>query len=328
MLGALGRRATCNAAASLADSSAAFFKSPRPAIVTSARKPTSRPILPRVFAMSTSEAADWLEKDERRMLHVVYRVGDMDATIDYYQKCFGMKLLRSRDIPEEKYTNAFLGYGPETTNFAVELTYNYGKDSYDLGEGFGHFGITSPDVYKTCEAIKAAGGTVTREAGPVKGGNTVIAFAKDPTGYPFEIIQRADSTEPLCQVMLRVGDLEKSMNFYTEALGMKGLRIRDNPEYKYTLGFVGYGPEESNTVVELTYNYGKEKYEKGDGYGQIAISTKDVYKTADQIKAAGGTITREPGPVPGIGTKIVACTDPDGWKIVFVDEADFLKELA
>lgn len=80
--------------------------------------------------------------------------------------------------------------------------------------------------------------------------------------------------------------------------------------------------------MELTYNQGVEAYTKGDGYGQIAISTKDVYKTAEQIKAVGGSVTREPGPVPGIGTKILACVDPDGWKIVFVDEDDFLKELA
>lgn len=278
--------------------------------------------------VQAAAGSDWLSQDERRMLHAVYRVGDMDKTIKYYQECFGMKLLRYRDIPEGKYSNAFLGYGPEETHFAMELTYNYGVDSYDLGEGFGHFGIAAPDVYQMVEKVKAAGGNVSRDAGPVKGGKTVIAFVDDPTGYKFELIQReGEIPEPLAQVMLRVGDLDRSIKFYTEVMGMKLLRTRDNPEYKYTLAFLGYGPEESSTVFELTYNYGKDSYEKGGGYAQVAISTQDVYKSAEQIKAAGGNVTREPGPVPGIGTKILACTDPDGYKIVLVDNEDFLKEL-
>lgn len=262
------------------------------------------------------------------MLHVVYRVGDLQKHLDFYTKALGMKLLRSRDIPADKYSNAFLGYGPEETNFALELTSNYGVDSYDLGEGFGHFGVATPDVHKLAEEIKKqGGGTITREPGPVKGGSTVIAFAKDPTGYMWELIERPQTKEPLCQVMLRVSDLQKSIDYYTKVLGMKLLRTRDNPEYKYTLAFLGYGPEEDNCVLELTYNYGKMDYAKGNAYAQVAISTTDVYKTAEQIRAAGGAITREPGPVPGIGTKILATTDPDGWKYVLVDNEDFLNEL-
>ncbi|KAK9824398.1 hypothetical protein WJX72_010013 [[Myrmecia] bisecta] len=267
------------------------------------------------------------------MLHAVYRVGDMDATIDYYKKQFGMKQLRYRDIPEEKYTNAFLGFGSEKTNFALELTYNYGKDSYDLGSGFGHFALGVPDVYKTVDSIKAAGGKVTRDAGPVKGGKSTIAFVADPTGYLWEIIERPQTREPIAQVMLRVTNLEKSIQYYTECLGMKLLRKRENPDYKYTLAFLSYGDEENSTVFELTYNWGKDSqdaYEgnfRGDAYAQVAISTQDVYKTAEQIRAAGGKITKEPGPLPGLGTKILATTDPDGWKVVFVDNEDFLAEL-
>lgn len=280
------------------------------------------------MAATSSSASDWVKQDERRMLHAVYRVGDMDKAVAYYKDCLGMQLLRYRDIPDEKYSNAFLGYGPETTNFAVELTYNYGVNSYDIGEGFGHFGLATNDVYKIVDSIKARGGKVSREPGPVKGGKTHIAFVDDPTGYKWELIQREGAIpEPLAQVMLRVGDLDRSIQFYTEALGMKLLRTRDNPEYKYTLAFLGYGPEDSSTVFELTYNYSKEVYTKGNAYAQVAISTKDVYKTAEQIRAAGGAIVREPGAVPGIGTKITAVTDPDGYKLVFVDEADFLKEL-
>ncbi|TKY72169.1 putative lactoylglutathione lyase [Spatholobus suberectus] len=97
---------------------------------------------------SNADLLEWPKKDKRRFLHVVYRVGDLDRTIKFYTECFGMKLLRKRDIPEEKYANAFLGFGPEQSHFVVELTYNYGVTSYDIGTGFGHFAIATPDVYK------------------------------------------------------------------------------------------------------------------------------------------------------------------------------------
>ena len=102
---------------------------------------------------SKEEAFAWAKSDNRRLLHVVYRVGDIDRTIKFYTECLGMKLLRKRDIPEEKYTNAFLGYGAEDNHFVVELTYNYGVDKYDIGAGFGHFGIAVDDVAKTVELI-------------------------------------------------------------------------------------------------------------------------------------------------------------------------------
>eukprot|EP00249_Psilotum_nudum_P008210 c21121_g1_i1 orf=84-1175(+) len=274
-----------------------------------------------------SSLIEWTRKDNRHLLHVVYRVGDLDKTIKFYTECLGMKLLRKRDIPEERYTNAFLGYGPEDSHFVVELTYNYGVQKYNLGTGFGHFGIAVEDVQKTVELIKAKGGKVSREPGPVKGGKTVIAFVEDPDEYKFELIQRAPTPEPLCQVMLRVGDLKRSIEFYEKAFGMQLLRTRDNPEYKYTIAMLGYGPEDKTTVMELTYNYGVTEYDKGNGYAQIAIGTDDVYKTAEAVRVTGGKITREPGPLPGINTKIMACLDPDGWKTVFVDNADFLKEL-
>ncbi|KAH0875289.1 hypothetical protein HID58_072651 [Brassica napus] len=285
-------------------------------------------------AATEEDLLKWVKDDNRRMLHVVYRVGDLDRTIKFYTECLGMKLLRKRDIPEEKYTNAFLGYGPEDSHFVIELTYNYGVDKYDIGAGFGHFGIAVDDVAKTVELIKAKGGKVTREPGAVKGGKTVIAFIEDPDGYKFELLERGPTPEPLCQVMLRVGDLDRSIKFYEKvesyeilAFGMELLRTRDNPEYKYTIAMMGYGPEDKTAVLELTYNYGVTEYDKGNAYAQIAIGTDDVYKTAEAVKLFGGKITREPGPLPGISTKITACLDPDGWKSVFVDNVDFLKEL-
>lgn len=158
-----------------------------------------------------------------------------------------------------------------------------------------------------------------------EGGTTVIAFVQDPTGYKFEIIQQ-NRRDPLCQVMLRVANLEESIKFY-EAMGMKLLRKLDNEEYKYTLAFMGFGAEDDNTVLELTYNWGSNEYTAGDAYAQIAVSTSDVYEAAKKFEQKGIALARQPGPVPGIGTKICAVRDPDGWKTVMVDAEDFEKEF-
>ncbi|XP_009798231.1 lactoylglutathione lyase GLX1 isoform X1 [Nicotiana tabacum] len=277
------------------------------------------------IALSDENASEWIKKDKRRMLHAVYRVGNLDKTIKFYTECLGMKLLRKRDILEEGYSNAFLGYGPEETNFAVELTYNYGVDKYDIGTGFGHFGIAVEDVAKTVDLVKAKGGTWNLVQSKV--GGTIIALVEDPDGYKFELLQRGPTPEPFREVMLRVGDLDQSINFYKKAFGMELLCKRDNPDNKNTIAVMGYGPEDKNAVLELTYTYGVKSYDKGNGYAQIAVGTDDVYKTAEAIKLYGGEIVLEPGPLPGINTKIMACVDPDGWKTVFVDNADFMKEL-
>jgi len=125
-----------------------------------------------------------------RILHTMLRVGNLERSIKFYTEVLGMTLLRTTDRPEQKYSLAFVGYGGEDRNAVLELTYNYGVDKYDLGAGFGHIAIEFPDVAKACAAVKAKGGTVTREAGPVKGGTTVIAFVQDPDGYKIEFIER------------------------------------------------------------------------------------------------------------------------------------------
>ncbi|KAH7545732.1 hypothetical protein FEM48_Zijuj01G0124900 [Ziziphus jujuba var. spinosa] len=282
-------------------------------------------------ATLTPELFEWPKKDNRRFLHAVYRVGNLDRTIKFYTEALGMKLLRKRDVPEEKYSNAFLGFGPEESHFVVELTYNYGVSSYDIGTGFGHFAIATPDVYKLVEHIRANGGKVTREPGTVQGGSTVFAFVNDPDGYSFELIQRESFSEPLCQVMLRVGDLERSIKFYEKALGLRVVMRADRPQDKFSLAMLGYDEEEKAAVLELTYNYGVTEYTKGNGYAQIAIGTDDVYKSAEVVNVVtqelGGKITRQPGPIPGLNTKITSFLDPDGWKTVLVDNKDFLKEL-
>jgi lactoylglutathione lyase len=124
-----------------------------------------------------------------RILHTMLRVGDMQRSIDFYTKVMGMQVLRTTDRPEQKYSLAFVGYGAESEHAVLELTYNYGVDKYEMGGAFGHIAIAVDDAYAACDRIRAAGGSVTREAGPVKGGTTVIAFVTDPDGYKIELIQ-------------------------------------------------------------------------------------------------------------------------------------------
>jgi lactoylglutathione lyase len=118
------------------------------------------------------------------------RVGDLQRAIDFYTKVLGMELLRTTDRPEQKYSLAFVGYGRNPDHAEIELTYNHGVDRYEMGTAYGHIAIGVPDVYATCDRIRAAGGNITREPGPVKGGSTVIAFVTDPDGYKIELIQR------------------------------------------------------------------------------------------------------------------------------------------
>jgi lactoylglutathione lyase len=125
-----------------------------------------------------------------RMLHTMIRVGDLDRSIQFYTEVLGMKLLRRKDYPDGKFTLAFVGYGDEADHTVLELTYNWGVEKYDLGGGFGHIAVEVDDAYQACSEVKARGGKVTREAGPMKHGSTVIAFVEDPDGYKIEFIQR------------------------------------------------------------------------------------------------------------------------------------------
>jgi lactoylglutathione lyase len=119
------------------------------------------------------------------------RVGDLQRSIDFYTRVLGMKLLRTTERPEQKYSLAFVGYGSNPEHAEIELTYNYGTTQYEMGTAYGHVALGMPDIYAACDKIRAAGGNVTREPGPVKGGDTVIAFVTDPDGYKIELIQRS-----------------------------------------------------------------------------------------------------------------------------------------
>ena len=117
------------------------------------------------------------------------RVGDLQRSIDFYTRVLGMTLLRTTERPEQKYSLAFVGYGSNPDHAEIELTYNHGVDRYELGTAYGHIALGVPDVYAACEQIRAGGGNITREPGPVQGGSTVIAFVTDPDGYKIELIQ-------------------------------------------------------------------------------------------------------------------------------------------
>jgi len=129
-----------------------------------------------------------------RILHTMLRVGNLERSIAFYRDVMGMQLLRTTDRPDQKYSLAFVGYGDEAHGAVLELTYNYGVDRYDLGGGYGHIAIEVADAAAACAAVKAKGGAVTREAGPVKGGATVIAFVQDPDGYKIELIERKSAS--------------------------------------------------------------------------------------------------------------------------------------
>ena len=124
-----------------------------------------------------------------RILHTMLRVGDLQRALDFYTKVLGMQVLRRKDYPDGRFTNVFVGYGDEAHHAVIELTHNWDTTSYDIGSGYGHIAIEVEDAYKTCDEIKKRGGKVTREAGPMKFGTTVIAFAEDPDGYKIELVQ-------------------------------------------------------------------------------------------------------------------------------------------
>ena len=125
-----------------------------------------------------------------RILHTMLRVGNLDKSIEFYTKVLGMHVIRRKDYPEGQFTLAFIGYADESEAAVIELTYNWGVDKYELGNAYGHIALEVNDAYKACEDIKSRGGKVTREAGPMKHGTTVIAFVEDPDGYKVELIQK------------------------------------------------------------------------------------------------------------------------------------------
>lgn len=129
-----------------------------------------------------------------RILHTMLRVGNLERSIEFYTRVLGMQLLRQKDYPDGRFTLAFVGYGPESEQTVLELTWNWDIDHYDLGNGYGHIALEVEDVYQACEDIRQRGGKISREAGPMNAGTTIIAFVEDPDGYPIELIGRRHHT--------------------------------------------------------------------------------------------------------------------------------------
>ncbi|KAI4321962.1 hypothetical protein MLD38_035280 [Melastoma candidum] len=273
----------------------------------------------------------WVKNDNRRFLNAVIRVGNLNRTIEFYTECFGMKVLSSKDFPEERYTKAIVGFGPQESHFVIELLYNYGVDSYELGTAFDHFGIAAQDIYPIVERVRQHGGKITREPGTMGGGSQVFAFVEDPNGYSFELLQRGPTPEPLCQVMLQVTDLNRSVSFYEKALGMNVLMSYDSPKNGFAIAMMGYGSDQTQTtVVELKYNYNITRYIPGDVYVHLAIGTDDVYRSAATValvaEEIGGRIIRPPG-VDDRHVQSFSFIDPEGRKTVLVDNKDYLRSI-
>ncbi|KAL6199141.1 hypothetical protein ACLB2K_028928 [Fragaria x ananassa] len=162
------------------------------------------------------DVLQWVQKDNRRFLRANIRVGDLDRTVKFYTEFFGTKVLSRQDFPDQKYSTAVVAYGPEESHFVLGLTHHHdAAEKLDIGTAFDHFGLATQDVYGTVEKIRAAGGVITREPGPIaEGGRTIFAFVNDPDGYSFELILRPPTPEPLCQICLNVTDVDRSIEFY------------------------------------------------------------------------------------------------------------------
>jgi len=260
--------------------------------------------------------------------HVSYRVLDIEKSLNFYRNVLGMKLLK-RKI-NETFSVYVLGFAEKLEDLGEEgtitLLRNHDQtEAYDLGEGYGHVAIGSPDIYKLAEEIKQAGGNVTREPGPVKGGKTEIAFVTDPDGYKIELIQRDPSEwkAKLLHCMLRVDDLEETQTFYEKAFGMKRLRCSDNEEYKYSLGFQGFEEEKKATVFEWTKNWDRKGYEKGNGYAYSGILVDDMDKATEMLKAANANILKTHDGEEGKPFTHVVM-DCNGYKLLVSDKTYFM----
>ncbi|TVU20148.1 hypothetical protein EJB05_36344, partial [Eragrostis curvula] len=270
----------------------------------------------------------WHAEDKRRILHAVCNVRDLDRTVTFYKNSFAMKVLRTKDDPEENKATALVGFGPENNNFALKLDHEHGKKGYEIGAAFGHFGIATEDVNKLVKKAESKGGKITREP-RINGGPAEVTFVHDPDNYRFELVQRVRTPDQLNKMMLRVCDIERSIRFYQKALGMTVISKKDFPKSQCTIASLGY--PEKETVLELTYHYGVTEYAKGNAYEQVVIGTNDVYRSAKTVErlitVLGGAMLEKPCKLPRTNTVAMSFLDPDGWKLVLMDIGDFLNEL-
>ncbi|KAM7498897.1 hypothetical protein LguiA_023311 [Lonicera macranthoides] len=279
-----------------------------------------------------SNPLELVKDNEERFLYAVYRVGDLNRTIEFYTVCFGMQLFEKEDRPSLRYSYAVVGYGAQDTHFFLKLIYDYGVDSIDIGTGFGHFGILSLDANQTLDLVVANGGVVTMYP-RTNGDGSVTAFVVDPSGYLFEITQTSSNNQSLIidHINFSLTNLNRSIDFYQRALDLNLVRYYDIPEVSFTIALLSYGQIYQTTALELTYNGSATNFTHGNGYSHLAVSTDDVYQSAKVIRNVtrelGGRIIRPPGRLPGTHTYITAFLDLLGWKIVLLEKDNFLKEM-
>ncbi|XP_022151011.1 lactoylglutathione lyase-like [Momordica charantia] len=269
---------------------------------------------------------EWVKRDHRRFLRAVIHVSDLDDSVRFYTQGFGMKVVKRRNFPDRQYRDALVGFGPENTHFLLELRQRHDSNNVFIGTEFGHFGIATQDVYKSLEKARVNGAVVIHE--PQKVNNTIFALVQDRDGYKFKLIQRPPTADPLCEVMLRVEDLNRSVNFYAKALGMKLFKRQNNSKGQFASGTLGYGTDQSKTTVlqfEKRNNISRD--DGRDGYSMLYISTDNVNKSAEAakvvIKQLGGNLIIEPGLLPSINVKITGFSDPDNWIMIMVDNKDY-----
>ncbi|XP_038905642.1 lactoylglutathione lyase GLX1-like [Benincasa hispida] len=269
----------------------------------------------------------WVKKDHRRFLRAVIHVSNLDNSIKTYTEGFGLKLLKRRMFTDRGYEDALVGFGPENTHFLLELRQRDESNNVFIGTEFGYFGISTQDVYKSVEQARSNGVVVIQE--PVKVNETIIAMVQDQDGYQFKFIQcLSAAVDPLSQIMLRVQDLNLSTTFYSKALGMKLFESQNNSQGQFIMGTMGYGTNESETtLLKLETRNNLSRDDGRDGYAMLYISTDNVKKSAEAaklvIKELGGNIIMEPVLVPTINVKMTGFSDPDGWRMIMVDNKDY-----
>ncbi|KGN56115.1 lactoylglutathione lyase [Cucumis sativus] len=271
---------------------------------------------------------EWVKKDHRHFLRAVIHVSDLDRSIRFYTKGFGMKVLKRRNFPDRQYRDALVGFGPENTHFLLELRQRHDSNNVFIGTEFGHFGIATQDVYKSVEKARANGALVIQK--PQKINQTMFAFVQDHDGYKFKLIQSKCLADPLVQVMFHVQDLNRSINFYTKALGMKLFEKKNNSTGQIVSGTLGYGINQSKTtVLQLEKRKNIPRDDGRDGYSMVYIGTDNVNKSADAaklvMKELGGSVIIEPILLSNINVKLTGFFDPDNWITIMVDNKDYRK---
>ncbi|KAL3154764.1 hypothetical protein ABBQ38_011310 [Trebouxia sp. C0009 RCD-2024] len=293
---------------------------------------------------NNSTDQSWAQQDKRRILVLDVRVQNIEHTQQFYEQHLGMKIWRRLGDLQQGQFSSICGYGPETTHCALRIHNDEHRSPVHLGQAFGHFSCShsSLRIAKLIEDMQLTGiGRVAQvkefEVANVESlrlGRDAdkIACTVDPAGYFWEVLERHERnvTEALCKVMLRVaGDLDTHIKFYHEVLGMRLIRKAHLAPGHHECAYMSYKTSErDSTWIELLLADPAKVNDKGDGFQYVALATKNVFKTAESIKQAHAPIVRDVGYFPGTAITSVVTQDPSGWRFVFLQEEDYLKEIA